>query len=150
MNVRNATGKLFITHWSGWLQPTVIISDRREVEAFRAEHRDISVKPLFGNGGAGVFHLGPDDENLSALLELFTDLYREPIIVQRYLPEVRSGDKRIILIDGRPAGAINRVPAKGEARSNMHAGGRPAKSQLTRREHEICEDRKSTRLNSSH
>src|SRR3546814_18154727 len=79
----------------------------------------------------------PDDENLSALLELFTDLYREPIIVQRYLPEVRSGDKRIILIDGRPAGAINRVPAKGEARSNMHAGGRPAKSQLKRRENEI-------------
>src|SRR3546814_15068996 len=80
----------------------------------------------------------PDDENLSALLELFTDLYREPIIVQRYLPEVRSGDKRIILIDGRPAGAINRVPAKGEARSNMHAGGRPAKSPLKRREHQLC------------
>jgi glutathione synthase len=97
------------------------------------------VKPLFGNGGAGVFHLGPEDENLSALLELFTGLYREPIIVQRYLPEVRRGDKRIILIDGHPAGAIHRVPARGEARSNMHAGGRPEKSALTKREHEICE-----------
>ncbi|HEY9548953.1 MAG TPA: glutathione synthase [Kiloniellaceae bacterium] len=139
VHVRNAPEKLFVTHFAELMPPTLITSDRREVEAFRAEHRDIIVKPLFGNGGAGVFHLGPDDENLSALLELFTDLYREPIIVQRYLPEVRSGDKRIILIDGRPAGAINRVPAKGEARSNMHAGGRPAKSQLTRREHEICE-----------
>lgn len=139
VHVRNAPEKLFVTHFAGLMPPTLITSDRREVEAFRAEHRDIIVKPLFGNGGAGVFHLGPDDENLSALLELFTDLYREPIIVQRYLPEVRSGDKRIILIDGRPAGAINRVPAKGEARSNMHAGGRPEKSQLTRREHEICE-----------
>src|SRR3546814_14107068 len=122
------------------MPPTLSTSDRAEVEAFRAEHRDISVKPLFGNGGAGVFHLGPDDENLSALLELFTNLYREPIIVQRYLPEVRGGDKRIILIDGRPAGAINRVPASGEARSHMHAGGRPEKAELTHREREIWED----------
>jgi glutathione synthase len=109
------------------------------VASFRAEHGDIIVKPLFGNGGAGVFHLGPEDENLNALLELFTNLYREPIIVQRYLPQVRAGDKRIILIDGRPAGAINRVPAKGESRSNMHVGGRPERAELTRREHEICE-----------
>src|SRR3546814_12412768 len=106
------------------MPPTLITSDRAEVEAFRAEHRDIIVKPLFGNGGAGVFHLGPDDENLSALLELFTNLYREPIIVQRYLPEVRGGDKRIIIIDGRPAGAINRVPARGEARPKLGRASR--------------------------
>ena len=139
VHVRNAPEKLFVTHFAELMPPTLITSDKREVEAFRAEHRDIIVKPLFGNGGAGVFHLGPNDENLNALLELFTDLYREPIIVQRYLPEVRQGDKRIILIDGRPAGAINRVPAKGEARSNMHAGGKAVKSQLTPREQEICE-----------
>src|SRR3546814_17774988 len=119
------------------MPPTLITSDRAEVEAFRAEHRDIIVKPLFGNGGAGVFHLGPDDENLSALLELFTNLYREPIIVQRYLPEVRGGDKRIILIAGRPAGAINRVTARGEARSHRHAGGRPDKAAMTTRRHKI-------------
>ena len=139
VHVRNAPEKLFVTHFPELMPPTLITSDQQEVAAFRAEHRDIIVKPLFGNGGAGVFHLGPDDENLNALLELFTDLYREPIIVQRYLPEVRRGDKRIILIDGRPAGAINRVPAKGESRSNMHAGGRAEKSELTRREMEICE-----------
>ena len=137
VQVRNAPEKLFVTHFAGLMPPTLITSDRREVEAFRAEHGDIIVKPLFGNGGAGVFHLGPEDENLNALLELFTNLYREPIIVQRYLPEVRGGDKRIIMIDGRPAGAINRVPAKGEARSNMHAGGRPEKAALTRREQEV-------------
>ncbi|MPZ11960.1 MAG: glutathione synthase [Kiloniellaceae bacterium] len=139
VQVRNAPEKLFVTHFAELMPPTLITSDREEVAAFRAEHGDIIVKPLFGNGGAGVFHLGPEDENLNALLELFTDLYREPIIVQRYLPEVRAGDKRIILIDGRPAGAINRVPAKGESRSNMHAGGRPERAALTRREHEICE-----------
>jgi glutathione synthase len=139
VHVRNAPEKLFVTHFPELMPPTLITSDKREVEAFRAEHQDIIVKPLFGNGGAGVFHLGPEDENLNALLELFTDLYREPIIVQRYLPEVRLGDKRIILIDGHPAGAINRVPPKGEARSNMHAGGRAEPSKLTGREMEICE-----------
>ncbi|MBZ4119991.1 glutathione synthase, partial [Escherichia fergusonii] len=90
---------------------------------FRAEHKDIIVKPLFGNGGAGVFHISPADENLNALLEMFTGLYREPIIIQRYLPEVRQGDKRIILVDGEPVGAVARVPQAGEARANFHAGG---------------------------
>ena len=85
-----------------------------------------------------MFHLRPDDDNLDALLEMFTERSREPVIVQRYLPEVRQGDKRIILIDGEPAGAINRVPAAGEARSNMHVGGRPEKTALTPREREIC------------
>jgi glutathione synthase len=106
--------------------------------AFRAEHKDIIVKPLFGNGGAGVFHIGPEDENINALIELFTQLYREPIIVQRYVPEVRLGDKRIILVDGVAMGAVNRVPAKGEARSNLHVGGQAAKSALSARDKEIC------------
>ncbi|WP_119169302.1 glutathione synthase [Algihabitans albus] len=138
VSVRNAPEKLFVTHFAELMPPTLITSNREEAAAFRAEHGDIIVKPLFGNGGAGVFHLTPEDENLNALLELFTQLYREPIIVQRYLPEVRQGDKRIILIDGEPAGAINRVPAKGEARSNMHVGGRAEKAELTKRDREIC------------
>ncbi len=136
--VRNAPEKLFVTRFPDLMPPTLITSDRSQIAGFRAEHGDIILKPLFGNGGAGVFHVTPQDENLNALLELFTELYREPIIVQRYLPEVRGGDKRIILVDGRPAGAVNRVPAAGEARSNMHVGGRPEHSTLTAREHEIC------------
>ena len=136
--VRNAPEKLFVTHFPELMPPTVITSDRQEILAFREQHKDIIVKPLFGNGGAGVFHIAPGDENLGALLELFTQLYREPIIVQRYLPEVRQGDKRIILIDGEAVGAINRVPAAGEARSNMHVGGRPEQVGLTARDQEIC------------
>ncbi len=136
--VRNAPEKLFVTHFEGVMPPTLISSDMALIKEFRAEHQDIIVKPLFGNGGAGVFHIKPGDENLGALLEMFTERSREPLIVQRYLPEVRLGDKRIILIDGEPAGAINRVPAEGEARSNMHVGGRPEKSILTDRDREIC------------
>jgi glutathione synthase len=139
VHVRNAPEKLFVTHFEGLLPPTLISADREEIVAFRKAHGDIIVKPLFGNGGAGVFHLTPEDENLNALLEMFTQFYREPIIVQRYLPEVRQGDKRIILIDGEAAGAITRIPPPGEARSNMHAGGRPEKSTLTHRDREICE-----------
>lgn len=137
--VRNAPEKLYVTHFDGVMPPTLISSDMEAIKAFRAEHGDIILKPLFGNGGAGVFRLRPDDENLGSLLEMFTKLSREPVIVQRYLPDVRAGDKRIILIDGRPAGAVNRVPAKGEARSNMHVGGRPEKAALTDREREICD-----------
>jgi glutathione synthase len=107
--------------------------------AFRAEHEDLIVKPLFGNGGAGVFHIKPDDENLTSLLELFTEMFREPVIIQKYLPEVRQGDKRIILVDGVAVGGINRVPADGEARANMHVGGVALKTNLTKREEEICE-----------
>ncbi len=138
VHVRNAPEKLYVTHFHELMPPTLIASDPAQIRAFRAEHKDIIVKPLFGNGGAGVFHITPDDENLNALLELFTQLYREPVIVQRYLPEVRQGDKRIILIDGEPAGAINRVPPAGEARSNMHAGGQPKPAKLTHRERDIC------------
>jgi glutathione synthase len=139
VSVRNAPEKLFVTQFEGVMPPTLITASWDEVRAFRAEHEDIILKPLFGNGGAGVFHVRPEDENLNALLEMFTQLYREPIMVQRYVPEVRQGDKRIILVDGVPMGAINRVPAAGESRSNMHVGGRPEKTTLTRREREICE-----------
>ena len=138
-SVRNAPEKLFVTHFDKVMPPTLISSDRAEIVEFRKRHRDIIVKPLFGNGGAGVFHIADGDENLNALLELFTQLYREPVIVQRYIPEVRLGDKRIILIDGKPVGAINRVPAAGEARSNLHVGGTAVKAELTKRDREICE-----------
>jgi glutathione synthase len=137
--VRNAPEKLFVTHFPDLMPPTLITSDPAEIAAFRREHRDIIVKPLFGNGGAGVFHVRPDDENLNALVEMFTQRSREPLIVQRYLPEVRAGDKRIILVDGEVGGGLLRVPAEGEARANLHVGGRAVKTGLTRREHEICE-----------
>ena len=136
--VRNAPEKLFVTHFPEFIPPTLISSDGREIRAFRAEHKDIILKPLYGNGGAGVFRVGPGDENLGSLLEMFTTFYREPVIVQRYLSDVRKGDKRIILVDGEFAGAINRVPASGEARSNMHVGGRPEATDLTPREKAIC------------
>ena len=139
VHVRNAPEKLFVTHFEGVLPPTLITADVEEVKAFRREHKDIIVKPIYGNGGAGVFHIRPDDENLASLLELFTTTWREPVVVQRYIPDVRKGDKRIVLVDGKPLGAINRVPADGEARSNMHVGGRPEKTLLTKREQEICE-----------
>lgn len=137
--VRNAPEKIFVTRFPELMPPTLITSSREEILEFRAEYKDIIVKPLYGNGGAGVFHIKPGDENLSALLELFADLYREPIIVQRYQPEVREGDKRIILVDGVAVGATNRVPQEGEARSNMHVGGTPKPTTLTRREQEICD-----------
>src|ERR1700744_5049239 len=136
--VRNAPEKLFVTEFADFIPPTLITSDRTEINEFRGHHKDIILKPLYGNGGAGVFRVRPDDENLGSLLEMFTQFYREPVIVQRYLPEVRKGDKRIILGDGEFAGAINRVPAAGEARSNMHVGGRPEATTLTQREKDIC------------
>ncbi|MCW9032871.1 MAG: glutathione synthase [Rhodospirillales bacterium] len=137
-NVRNAPEKLFVTHFEGLMPPTMISSNAESIEAFRTEHKDIILKPLYGNGGAGVFHLKPGDDNLNSLLEMFTELYREPIMVQAFLPDVRAGDKRIILVDGKPAGAVNRIPKEGEARSNLHVGGKAAKTELTPREQEIC------------
>jgi glutathione synthase len=137
--VRNAPEKLFVANFGDLMPPTMITSDPTLVYDFRAEHKDIILKPLYGNGGTGVFHVTPEDENLSSLLEMFSEHYREPIIVQRYLPEVRAGDKRIILIDGEAAGVINRVPADGEARANMHVGARPLKSELNKRDREICD-----------
>jgi glutathione synthase len=136
--VRNAPEKLFVTQFEDLMPPTLITTDATEIRAFRAAHKDIILKPLYGNGGAGVFRLKPDDENLGALLEVFTQFYREPIVVQRYVPEVRKGDKRIVLVDGVAAGAINRVPAAGEARSNMHVGGKPEAVELTARDKAIC------------
>ena len=136
--VRNAPEKLFVTEFPGLMPETLIASDRERIRAFRERHGDIVVKPLYGNGGAGVFHIGADDENLNALLEMYEEFYREPAVVQRYLPEVRDGDKRIILVDGEPAGAVNRVPPAGEARSNMHVGGRPEAAALDARDREIC------------
>ena len=138
-HVRNAPEKLFMIRYPDLLPPTLISRDVDEIKAFRTEHKDIIVKPLFGNGGAGVFHVTPEDENLSALLEMFAGLNREPLMVQKFLPQVRDGDKRIILIDGVAAGAINRIPPEGEVRANMHVGGKPVKSELTARDHEICE-----------
>lgn len=136
--VRNAPEKLFVTHFPELMPQTLITADTREIAAFRARHGDIIIKPLFGNGGAGVFHLRPDDPNMNSLVEMFTERSREPLVVQQYLPAVRQGDKRIILVDGVAKGAINRVPAAGEARSNMHVGGRPEPTTLTDREREIC------------
>ena len=137
--VRNAPEKLYVTHFPDLMPPTLITADPAQIAAFRREHGDIILKPLFGNGGAGVFHIRPDDRNLNALLELFTERSREPLVVQRYVPEVRSGDKRIILVDGEPLGAINRVPAECEARSNLHVGGRAEPTTLSDREREICQ-----------
>jgi glutathione synthase len=138
-HVRNAPEKLFVTLFRDLMPPTLITSDREEIARFRSEHRDIILKPLYGNGGAGIFRVKEDDENLGSMLEMFTQFYREPVIVQRYIPDVRRGDKRIILVDGEFAGAINRVPAHGEARSNLHVGGKAEPTTLTAREREICE-----------
>jgi glutathione synthase len=139
VEVRNAPEKLFVAHFPDLMPPTLITTDRIHINAFRDEHKDIIIKPLYGNGGAGVFHVDPEDDNLNALLEMFTQLFREPIVVQAYLPEVREGDKRIILVDGRAAGVIKRIPAAGEARANLHVGGRAEKDTLTDRDREICE-----------
>jgi glutathione synthase len=136
--VRNSPEKIFVTEFPDLMPETLITKDPQEVAAFRKEFGDIIVKPLYGNGGAGIFHLHEADRNLASLLEMFGQLFREPYIVQRYLKDVRKGDKRIILIDGEPVGAINRVPAEHDSRSNMHVGGRAEKTELTEREREIC------------
>jgi glutathione synthase len=138
VSVRNAPEKLLVTHFPDLMPPTLVTWDVDAIRGFRATHKDIIVKPLFGNGGAGVFRIKHDDENLNSLLEMHFARSREPLMIQRYEPAVRQGDKRIILIDGEPAGGLNRIPAEGEARSNMHVGGRPAKTGLTPRELEIC------------
>jgi glutathione synthase len=139
-HVRNAPEKVFVTEFPDLMPPTLVSRDPAEIRAFRKEFGDIIIKPLYGNGGAGVFRLAGHDENLGALLEIFETAYRgEPYMIQRYLPEVRQGDKRVILVDGAAAGAINRVPAEGEARSNMHVGGRAEPAEMTRRDREICE-----------
>jgi len=136
--VRNYPEKLLILDFPDLMPPTAIARDLDTIKAFRAEHGDVILKPLYGNGGAGVFHLPQDDRNLASLHELFTGFSREPLIVQKYLPEIKEGDKRVILVDGEPVGAINRIPGAGETRSNMHVGGRPEKIDLSERDREIC------------
>jgi glutathione synthase len=136
--VRNAPEKILVTEFPDLMPPTLVTRDREAIRAFRKEHGNIILKPLYGNGGAGVFFIQEGDHNLTALIELFEASFREPFMVQRYLPEVRAGDKRIIIIDGEPVAGLNRIPAEGEARSNMHVGGRPELSPLTDREKEIC------------
>ncbi len=136
--VRNYPEKLLVLRFPDLIPPTTIARDLDVIRAFKDRHRDIILKPLYGNGGAGVFRLGPEDRNLSSLHELFTGINREPLIAQKFLPDVSAGDKRIILVDGEAAGAINRVPQVGETRSNMHVGGRAEPATLTARDREIC------------
>lgn len=136
--VRNQPEKLLVLRFPHLTPPTLIARDLDAIRAFRARHGDIILKPLYGNGGAGVFRLDPNDRNLASLHELFTGMSREPLIAQKYVPDVVKGDKRIILVDGEPVGAINRIPADGETRSNMHVGGRPEKIGLTERDLQIC------------
>ena len=136
--VRNSPEKLLVLNFPDLTPPTLIARDLATIRDFKARHGDVILKPLYGNGGAGVFRLDPNDRNLASLHELFTGISREPLIVQKYVPAVVKGDKRIILVDGEPVGAINRVPAEGETRSNMHVGGRPEKVGLTERDLEIC------------
>jgi glutathione synthase len=138
-SVRNAPEKVFVLQFLDLMPPTMVTRSLEDVLAFRRDYKDIVIKPLYGNGGAAVFRITPEDSNLGALVEMFHAAFREPFMVQQYRPEVRQGDKRIILVDGTFAGAINRVPAAGETRSNMHVGGRPEPTTLTRREQEICE-----------
>ena len=137
-HVRNAPEKVFVLDFPELMPPTLVTRNPEDVRAFRAEFKDVIVKPLYGNGGTGVFRLREGDTNLNSLIELFQTVFREPFMVQQYRPEVRQGDKRIILIDGEIAGAINRVPAADEARSNMHVGGTAVQTFLTERDREIC------------
>jgi glutathione synthase len=136
--VRNYPEKLLVLRFPELTPPTMIARSLSEIRAFKARHGDIILKPLYGNGGAGVFRLDPSDRNLASLHEMFSGLSREPMIVQKYLPAVSNGDKRVILVDGEPVGAINRIPADGETRSNLHVGGRAAPVELTARDREIC------------
>src|ERR1700736_3130052 len=137
-SVRNAPEKLFVLHFKELMPPTLLSLDPNKIRAFWQQHGEIVLKPLFGNGGAGVFHLRPGDDNLNSLLEMYALVHREPVMVQRYLPEVRQGDKRIILIEGEEKGAVSRVAPEGEPRATLHVGGRAVKTELTPREREIC------------
>ncbi len=137
-HVRNAPEKIWVLDFRDLMPPTMVARNAEDIKAFRDRYKDVILKPLYGNGGAGVFRLQPGDTNLGALLEMFHATNREAVMVQQYRPEVREGDKRIILVDGEVAGAINRVPSEGETRSNMHVGGKPAPTELTPRDLEIC------------
>ncbi len=137
-SVRNAPEKLFVLDYAEYMPPTLITRRLDEAKAFHAQHGEVVVKPLYGNAGSAVFHVGSNDANLAALTELFGEVWREPFMVQAFLPDVSKGDKRIVLVDGKPAGAINRLPKSGEIRSNLAAGGSAEATELTARELEIC------------
>jgi glutathione synthase len=138
-HVRNAPEKIFVLDFLDLMPPTIVTRSLADVQAFRAEMKDIILKPLYGNGGAAIFRIAPDDTNVGSLVELFQTVFREPFMVQQYRPEVRDGDKRIILVDGKAVGAINRVPLLTETRSNLHVGGTAKPTELTARDREICE-----------
>ncbi len=138
-HVRNAPEKIFVMEFPDLMPPTLITRDLAEVKAFRAEHGDIVMKPLYGHGGGSVFRLTKDDLNFGSLYDLFANTFREQWMVQTFLPAVKHGDKRIILVDGEYAGAVNRVPAPDDLRSNMVRGGSPKDTELTDREREICQ-----------
>jgi glutathione synthase len=137
-SVRNAPEKILVTEFPDLMPPTLITRHRERIHEFRRQHGDLIIKPLYGNGGAGVFFITGGDQNLTALIEMFEQSFVEPFMIQKYLPAVRDGDKRIFIIDGQPVTGLNRVPADGEARSNLHAGGRAELSELSPRELEIC------------
>ena len=137
--VRNYPEKLLVLRFPDLIPPTAIARDLSALKEFKDVHGDIILKPLYGNGGAGVFRLGPEDRNLASLHELFAATSREPLIAQQFIPAIEAGDKRVILVDGDPVGAINRMPQPGEVRSNMHVGGKPEPAELTSREREICD-----------
>ncbi|WP_072370408.1 glutathione synthase [Hyphomicrobium sp. NDB2Meth4] len=137
-SVRNAPEKIFVLDFLDLMPPTIVTRSIDDVQAFRREMGDVILKPLYGNGGAAIFRLTKEDTNTASLVELFQTVFREPFMVQQYRPEVQFGDKRIILVDGKFAGAINRVPATGETRSNLHVGGTAVPTELTEREEEIC------------
>ena len=136
--VRNFPEKLLVLEFPDLIPDTVISRDLEEIKEFKSEFKDIIIKPLYGNGGAGIFRLKEDDKNLTSLHELFSSVSSEPLIAQAFLPDVKNGDKRIILVDGDPVGAINRVPKAGETRSNMHVGGKAERAKLSQRDKEIC------------
>ena len=137
-SVRNAPEKMFVTEYVDLMPPTLLSHDLEEIKAFRAKHGDIVMKPLYGKGGESVFLLRRDDLNFGSLYDLFSSMFREQWVIQKFLPEVKQGDKRIILVDGEFAGAVNRVPAEGDLRSNMVRGGSPKATDLSKREQEIC------------
>ncbi|PWT87238.1 MAG: glutathione synthase [Proteobacteria bacterium] len=137
--VRNAPEKVFVTEFPDLMPPTLLTRDLAEIKSFRAEHGDIVMKPLYGKGGEAVFRVAPEDLNFGSLYDLFATTFREPWVVQKFLPAVKQGDKRIILVDGAFGGAVNRVPAPDDLRSNMVRGGTPTETELTVREREICQ-----------
>lgn len=138
-SVRNAPEKLFVMQFPQLMPDTLITRERDEIEAFRRQHGDIVMKPLYGNGGAAVFKMAQKDPNFGSLFDLFSATFREPWVVQRFLPRVTEGDKRIILVDGEALGAVNRVPAENDIRSNMVRGGAARETDLSPREREICQ-----------